>query len=396
MTATPNTTEATSADRRRAVGVAVIFPATLAAVFIACVALRPAPAASPESVWSDVASRLDVDPTVVGQGRLAYRASCAACHGPDGDGVPRLGKPLRNSEFVQTRSDEGLLRYIIAGRQPDDPANTTGALMPGRGTPPLSDERVRQVIVYLRAIQEPDAQFASLDAWMTAPTSGGQSSGGAGAVSHPGENLFVASCSACHGPSGEGLEGLGLPLAGSEFVASKSDEELLRFIKTGRPIWDAENKTGLDMPAKGGNPALSDEDLTTIIGYIRAINDPASADNGASDGSTPTDGSEGAIGAGAISHPGKNIFVASCSACHGPSGEGLEGLGLPLAGSEFVASKSDEELLRFIKTGRPIWDAENKTGLDMPAKGGNPALSDEDLTTIIGYIRALNGENASQ
>jgi len=232
----------------------------------------PAPAASPESVWSDVASRLDVDPTVVGQGRLAYRASCAACHGPDGDGVPRLGKPLRNSEFVQTRSDEGLLRYIIAGRQPDDPANTTGALMPGRGTPPLSDERVRQVIVYLRAIQEPDAQFASLDAWMTAPTSGGQSSGGAGAVSHPGENLFVASCSACHGPSGEGLEGLGLPLAGSEFVASKSDEELLRFIKTGRPIWDAENKTGLDMPAKGGNPALSDEDLTTIIGYIRALN----------------------------------------------------------------------------------------------------------------------------
>ena len=51
----------------------------------------------------------------------------------------------------------------------------------------------------------------------------------------------------------------------------------------------------------------------------------------------------------------------------------------------------DDELLTFIKTGRPIWDAENTTGIDMPPKGGNPALNDDDIVAIIAYIRSLSG-----
>jgi len=49
-------------------------------------------------------------------------------------------------------------------------------------------------------------------------------------------------------------------------------------------------------------------------------------------------------------------------------------------------------LIGFIKSGRPIWDAANTTGLDMPPKGGNPALSDEDLRKIVAYIRALHAD----
>lgn len=79
-----------------------------------------------------------------------------------------------------------------------------------------------------------------------------------------------------------------------------------------------------------------------------------------------------------------------CSACHGPDGRGLPNLGKDLIASEFVHTLSDEELLTFIKTGRPIWDPLNTTGIDMPPKGGNPAMTDDDILAVIAYIRSLS------
>jgi disulfide bond formation protein DsbB len=46
-------------------------------------------------------------------------------------------------------------------------------------------------------------------------------------------------------------------------------------------------------------------------------------------------------------------------------------------------------MLTFIKTGRPSGDPLNTTGVDMPPKGGNPALSDEQILDIVAYIRTL-------
>jgi len=54
-----------------------------------------------------------------------------------------------------------------------------------------------------------------------------------------------------------------------------------------------------------------------------------------------------------------------------------------------VPLQTDEELLTFVKTGRPIWDAANTSGIDMPAKGGNPAMMDDDINAIIVYLRSL-------
>jgi disulfide bond formation protein DsbB len=87
-----------------------------------------------------------------------------------------------------------------------------------------------------------------------------------------GQENFTA-CSACHGPAGEGVPGLGKDMTHSEFIASKTDEELVEFIKTGRPASDPLNTTGVDMPPKGGNPALSEEDLYDIVAYIRTIHE---------------------------------------------------------------------------------------------------------------------------
>ena len=87
-----------------------------------------------------------------------------------------------------------------------------------------------------------------------------------------GQELFDASCTSCHGAAGVGIEGLGKPMPGSDFIAAQSDDALVAFIKTGRSTSDPENTTGVDMPAKGGNPALSDADLADLVAYIRTIN----------------------------------------------------------------------------------------------------------------------------
>ena len=85
---------------------------------------------------------------------------------------------------------------------------------------------------------------------------------------------------------------------------------------------------------------------------------------------------------------GQELFV-TCTACHGPNGEGVEGLGKDMTTSEFIADKSDDELVEFITVGRAPDDPLNTTGVAMLPKGGNPALSDEDMYDIVAFIRTL-------
>ena len=91
---------------------------------------------------------------------------------------------------------------------------------------------------------------------------------------------------------------------------------------------------------------------------------------------------------------GEEKFQSTCSACHGPDAKGMPNLGKDMTTSEFISGSSDAELLAFIKVGRGPGDAANTTGVDMPAKGGNPALSDQDLANIIAYIRTLKSKRA--
>ncbi len=253
------------------IGLGLLFALMIPVIFVVMIAFQPAPQVLP---WVTEARQLGVEPLQLVRGELTFKGTCAVCHGQDAQGVVRLGKPLRNSEYVQAHTDEELFDVIAQGRTAADPVNTTGTAMPPRaGNPRLRDKQLRNVVFYLRTLQDPSVEPVTLEDWIakTTEAAGQQVAGLVGAASGIGHDVFLASCSACHGPGGEGMEGLGKPLAGSDFVKSRSDKELVAFIKTGRPIWDAENTTGVDMPAKGGNPALSDEEIDTIITYIRAL-----------------------------------------------------------------------------------------------------------------------------
>ena len=86
-----------------------------------------------------------------------------------------------------------------------------------------------------------------------------------------GEPLFTSTCSACHGPDAKGLPNLGKDLTTSVFLIDRSDDEMLDFILVGRTAGDPLNDTGVDMPPKGGNPALSEADIYDIIAYLRTL-----------------------------------------------------------------------------------------------------------------------------
>ena len=73
------------------------------------------------------------------------------------------------------------------------------------------------------------------------------------------------------GPDATGMPGLGKDMTTSEFIESKSDEELVEFIKQGRGIDDPLNTTGVPMPPMGANPTLTDADVLAIVQFIRSI-----------------------------------------------------------------------------------------------------------------------------
>ncbi len=87
---------------------------------------------------------------------------------------------------------------------------------------------------------------------------------------------------------------------------------------------------------------------------------------------------------------GEEIFNTTCLACHGQGGIGVQGLGKDMTTSEFIHGQSDADLLTFIKQGRDTSHPDNTTGVAMPPRGGNPALTDEQLLDVIAYIRTLD------
>lgn len=88
-----------------------------------------------------------------------------------------------------------------------------------------------------------------------------------------GESAYLMACIACHGPAGEGIDGLGKPLADSDFIAGLTDEELLQFVIVGRPTTHPENTSGIAMPPRGGRPNLGDAEIRDIVAYLRTLQD---------------------------------------------------------------------------------------------------------------------------
>ncbi len=86
---------------------------------------------------------------------------------------------------------------------------------------------------------------------------------------------------------------------------------------------------------------------------------------------------------------GRVLYQQTCSICHGGDARGMRGLGRSLLGNQFIADRSEREMVDFLKVGRRFDDPTNETGVDMPPRGGNQGLRDDDLGAIAAYLKTL-------
>ncbi len=100
-----------------------------------------------------------------------------------------------------------------------------------------------------------------------------------------GRELFLRVCASCHGPRGEGMTGSGKELRVNEFVAGRDDAKLVDFLRVGRQPWDPANTTKVQMPGRGGDPRVTDDDLRDVVAYLRDMQKRFAATSTASTGS---------------------------------------------------------------------------------------------------------------
>ena len=148
---------------------AVMASVALAAVLLAALVGGSASAQGDEPAASGSPER----------GRVLYQASCATCHGADGAGVEEW-------PGIQDAGAAGIDFQLRTGRMPFQ----QGPGEQAQPKPPAYDEQeIRDLVAYAASLGEgPEIPEVKLD----------------DALLPRGQELFAASCAACHGASGNG------------------------------------------------------------------------------------------------------------------------------------------------------------------------------------------------
>jgi len=81
---------------------------------------------------------------------------------------------------------------------------------------------------------------------------------------------------------------------------------------------------------------------------------------------------------------GKAVYAQTCIACHGANGKGAIPGVADLTKADGALAKSDDVLIKSITEGFKS----PGSALAMPAKGGNPALTEADILAVLAYLRA--------
>jgi cytochrome c5 len=198
-------------------------------------------------------------------------------------------------------------------------------------------------------------------------------------VKRTGEQVYAAVCAACHST---GL--LGSPMFGDEAawaprVAALGLDGLIASAIAGKGA----------MPARGGNPATTDEEIHDAI--LHMVKDTGldlenaggeSTDTAATTEETPADAAT-VVATEAIAAPvvvadnvkGIDVYAKNCFVCHDTG----------VLGSPKIAVKADWSA-RIAKGNDALYASAINGLASMPARGGNPSLEDDAIKAAVDYM----------
>jgi cytochrome c5 len=223
------------------------------------------------------------------------------------------------------------------------------------------------------AINERLAPIASVN---VAGSSASGSGAAAPAAPKSGKDIVAAACNACHGTGAAGAPKIGDKAAWQPRFDAGMDS-LLNHALNGKGA----------MPARGGNPSLTDDEIKAAI--ISMLQDTgfevASADTAPTEeapaAAEPAPAEEAAApqNAGVDLVKGEDVYTKSCSTCHGMGIAGAPKVGDAAAWEARIA-QGEETLVNHAINGY-----QGSSGY-MPAKGGFAFLSDEDVAAAVAYM----------
>lgn len=290
-------------------------------------------------------------------GRAVFLQNCAVCHQPSGRGGGPY-PPLAGNPYVTAADSGDLIRTVLNGRT--GPLTVNGVQYGGNmpSWRELSDADIAAVLTYVRSAWHNSAPAVSADQVAAARAPEALS----------GEALFVAKCSACHQPSGQGTA-VFPPLAGNPVVTAADPGAMIAIIVNGRtgPL-DVNGKTfNGTMPTWKGQ--LTNSDIASVATYVRSA--------WGNSASPVTEEQVAGAGSPVSAQVGAAVFAKNCSACHGANGQG--GIGPALAGNPRVNIANPTPMLTTILQGRNV----------MPSWRGQ--LSAGDIAAVATFVRSSWG-----
>lgn len=202
-------------------------------------------------------------------------------------------------------------------------------------------------------------------------------------VERSGEQVYNAVCGACHATG----------LLDSPKTGSDADWTPRAAIGLDALVTSAINGKGA-MPARGGNPAITDKEIRSAILFMTADTSidwdaPSGGDAAAQEADAPAAVAESDAKAPTTTEAkaevaavpmvnnveGINTYATNCYVCHDTGAAGSPKLGDKAAWPE-----------RLAKGENALYDSAINGVNAMPARGGNPALSDEAIKAAVDYM----------
>jgi len=134
---------------------------------------------------------------------------------------------------------------------------------------------------------------------------------------------------------------------------------------------------------------LTGQQTRDILTFLQKANDQTSATSALTTASaTKVVADSSKVSSGSSIAIGKKVYNQTCIACHGADGTGSLPGAPDLTQTDGPLAKSDDTLFKHIIEGFQT----PGSPMAMPAKGGNADLNQDEIRSVLGYIRKTFGE----